>query len=470
MPSIPVRNSGSFRDAAGQVFEHEGRILRGLSPEALSNFESLRTTGFYNNFTASADIVRSRTVAGDSAVDAIKAMGWAGVIEHDRLPLISYPYEWAFTMLRDAALLQLELLERAFAEGWTLKDATSYNVQYTGSNAVFIDVPSFVPRTAGEPWLGYRQFCMTNLYPLLLESHLNIPFQPLLRSKLDGVAPIEASRYFQGLNILKRGVMNHVILPAKLEQRAMRLQREAVAETASRRPHSDAMVLGIIQSLKRLVGALRSPARKSAWSDYAQSHSYGDEDLARKLAFVDKAARIAPRRVAWDLGSNTGAFSKLLAAHAGFVVAVDSDHESVERLYRSVRQDGQRNILPLVADLTNLSPDQGWNGSERIAFDKRNKPDLVICLAVIHHMSLSANIPIAMFLDWLGSLGAQIVIEFVDRDDEMVQTILRRKQQAHPEYCIEAFDQALRARFAVLGHEELKGGCRRLYFAEPRPR
>jgi hypothetical protein len=227
------------------------------------------------------------------------------------------------------------------------------------------------------------------------------------------------------------------------------------------------MVLGLVDSMRRTVGALKSPVGRTGWSEYAERNSYGESWHLEKVEFVRRAVHTREWSTAWDLGANTGTFSQICAERAAFTIAADGDHDAVEKLYLAEKQHQGQKILPLVEDLANPSPAQGWAGAERAAFDQRNRPELVIVLALVHHIALSANVPIPMFLDWLRSLNASLVIEFVDRDDEMVEKLLQHKRERHEDYNLAAFETELARRFEVLDQRPLKDGKRRIYFCAP---
>ncbi|MEL6751700.1 MAG: methyltransferase, partial [Pseudomonadota bacterium] len=195
---------GSFRDPANRVYilnsatvGEPARVLRGVSQETAHHLASLFDTDFYKDLLRRGYVVPTSVVDTDDPMfKAILEDGWHSVLEHETIPFVSYPYEWSFSMLKDAALLQLRVIRDALENGWTLKDATPYNVQFRGSQPVFIDIPSFVPREDGEAWVGYRQFCSMFLFPLMIRSHLGIDHLPLLRSYLDGIPPTEAEKNF----------------------------------------------------------------------------------------------------------------------------------------------------------------------------------------------------------------------------------------------------------------------------------
>jgi SAM-dependent methyltransferase len=290
-----------------------------------------------------------------------------------------------------------------------------------------------------------------------------------LRANLDGLSPPEAARYFRGLSRLRRGVLSHVFFPAIVERSIAKRERDAAPAQMRRRvSQSDSMVLGLVQQMKRLVSSIKRPIEHTDWSNYERTHSYEDLEFKEKEAFVRHHAGVRRRTMVWDIGCNTGHFSKICAEFAEHVIAIDGDHDAIEQLYLREKMVENSNILPLNMNLANLSPAQGWAGSERKAFDKRRRPELVLCLALIHHIRLSENIPCALFLDWLRSLESEIIIEFVDRTDDMVIKLLTNKKEQYEDYSLEIFEGQVRERFEVIDTRDLKGGKRRIYMLRPK--
>ena len=382
------------------------------------------------------------------------------------MPFVSYPYEWPFSMLRDAALLQLELLRAALAEDMIPKDASPYNVQWQGTSPVFIDVGSFEALPEGEPWAGYRQFCCLNLFPLMVQAYAGLAFQPLLRGSLEGIEPAEARAILRGRHTFRRGVFAHVALHARLERRESdRDTRTEVKRAGFRKELIDANAA----RLEKLVRRLDWGASETAWSGYGERSHYEAAELERKDRFVREACAAREWELAWDLGCNDGRYSRIAAEHARYVVAVDGDHATAEALFRNLRDAGERRILPLVMDLADPSPARGWRGLERTRLEDRGKPDLVLCLALLHHLSIGANVPLPQVVEWLASLGGTLVVEFCDRDDEMVKRLLSRKRDgANPDYDKERFEAALSEHFEITRRESLASGLRTLYEARPR--
>jgi len=438
--------------------------MRALSPRGLADWEHLVGTRFFPRMEEDGKIVRTERLSDQPAL-RLGDSSAAAALRHERLPFISYPYEWPFSMLKEAALLELELLRAALAEGMVLKDASPYNVQWRGSRPIFIDVGSFERLPDGEPWAGYRQFCTLILYPLMLQAYAGVPFQPWLRGSLEGIEPALARAMLRGRHLFRRGVLAHVALHARLERReADRDTRSELRRAGFRKEMIEANAAG----LERLVRRLDWGASKTAWTDYGERSHYESDELDRKDAFVRESCARQSVELAWDLGCNDGRYSRIAAEHCGYVIAIDGDHETVDALYRDLRAAGEERILPLVMDLADPSPGRGWRGHERGRLEDRGRPELVLCLALIHHLSIAANVPLDEILDWLAYLGGTLVVEFADRDDPMVQRLLARKREgAHPGYRADLFERALAERFDIVRRESLAYGRRTLYEARP---
>jgi ribosomal protein L11 methylase PrmA len=453
-----MRDPASFRDPDSTVFYADGELLRGLSPRGLEDWEALAATKLYPRLVEEGKLVPTeRAEARD---------GYAAVLRHEPVPFVSYPYEWPFGMLRDAALLQLELTRRALDEGLILKDATPYNVQWHGTRPVFVDVGSFERLREGEPWVAYRQFCLQFLNPLLLQAYRRIDLQPLLRGRLEGVTPRECRRMLRFRDRFRRGVLTNVVLHDRLERRHAERQPDVGRELRRAGFHAG-LIRANVERLERLVRRLRWEPGLSEWSEYGRTDTYDEPDAARKEAFVREAVGSATWRLAWDVGCNDGRFSRLAAEHAATVVALDADHAVVERLYRALRDEGDERILPLVVDAADPSPGLGWRGRERRPLFERGSPDLVLCLAVLHHLAITRNVPLRELVDWLASLEATLVLELPTPDDPMVRRMIAAKREGvHDDYRVEVFERLLGEALEVRRREEL--GSRVLYLVTPR--
>lgn len=458
---------GSFRDRNGRVFYGEDKVYRGLSPHALAQWELLSAAPFFNEFMKKGRIVATEMVTMGSAhlPAEIQAERHAAYLRHDRIPFISYPYEWSFGMLKDAAMLQLELLLHALDEGMILKDASAFNFQWVGAKPVFIDIPSFEKLQSGEPWIGYRQFCQLFLYPLFLQAYKDVPFHPWLRGDIDGIEPDQVNRIMSLRDVFKPGVLNHVVLHSKIQSRYESTTRDIKQELNSA-GFSKTLIRHNVRKLLTIIQNLKWKRSSSEWSGYTDTHSYDTDDFAEKVDFVRDVVHSGPAwKMVWDLGSNTGTFSKIAAENASYVVAMDADHLTIERLYLDLRRNDDGNILPLVMNMNAPSPNQGWRGMERKSLENRGTPNLTLCLALIHHIVISANIPLKAFIEWLASLNTHLIIEFVSKSDPMVQKLLKNKVDQYDDYDLSNFEVCLRHNFRLIRKKELHSGTRFLFYA-----
>jgi hypothetical protein len=372
---------------------------------------------------------------------------WAAFLRHARVECVSYPYEWSFGMLRAAALHTLELLADALPKGWILKDATPYNVQFQGARPVFVDAGSFEPLPQGAAWVGYRQFCEQFLYPLLLTAHWGVDFRPWLRGRLEGIPAGELRALCSWRDLLRPGVLAHVALPAALQRRYADAREDA---------------------RRALLARLEWRTADSTWSDYAAHTTYDEAERARKAAFVRRAAAARSGGLVWDLGANTGEYSRVAAEHARLVLALDADHLAVELDFRALAAAGRTDVLPLVADVTDPSPGLGWRGRERRPLSERAPPDLVLALALVHHVAIGAHVPLGELAHWLCGLGGDLVVEFVAKDDPQTKRLLRHKDDRYDDYTLPALEVALAPTHAVVAREVLQGGLRTLLHARRR--
>ena len=456
---------GSFRDPTARVFRHGDGVYRGLNAKALRDWERLADTSFFSRFVEDGRLIPTERLDDRTGLPNLAAT-WDAILHHRAVPVVSYPYEWCFGMLRDAALLQLDLLLAALHEEMTLKDATPFNVQWIGVDPTFIDVASFTVGQPGAPWEGYRQFCQLFLYPLFLQAYKDVPFHPWLRGSLEGIDPQHCRNLLSLRDFFRPGVLAHVYLLAKLQSRFEDTDRDVKADLR-KAGFSAALVKRNVSRLRQIVSGLRWTPTRSTWSEYTLCSTYDQDDRRRKTAFVQCAASARRRRLVWDVGCNTGEYSRVVAQHADSVLAIDADHLAIERLYDALKGEPGRNILPLVGDVADPTPALGWRGLERPSLLARARPDFMICLAIVHHLAIGRNIPLADFVGWLADCGAEVVVEFVTRDDPMVQRLLRNKEVLSETYTQAGFEACLTSAFDITAKERLGSGTRTLYHATP---
>lgn len=456
-------DSGSFRDPLSRVFIADESVVRGFTARGDEDLRQVWESGTIQRALASGELIASERI--DSATAGL-GPEWVSAMRHPRLPFISYPYEWTFSMLRDAALLQLKLTREALADGVAMKDATPYNVQFTGSKPVFIDAGSFEKRREGDPWYGYQQFCELFLYPLMLQSYLGIDFQPFLRGSVNGISPSTMRRLLPAKLLRRRkGRLVHVVLHAAAQNRFADTDVE-VTKAAAKAGMNSAVLAATLKKLTKLVEGLPGPDGSSTWSDYSDRAHYVATSLDEKETFVRDAVAASRRRSVWDVGCNDGRFSHIASAHSDHVVAMDADPLVVERLYRSLSAAGNTSILPLYVDLADTGGGIGWRGRERPGLFDRGRPDVVLYLAVIHHVAITFNIPVWAQIDLLADLAPEIVIEFPHADDPMVRKLLRNKREGiHDDFTLENFERLLGERFTVRSRKLLASKTRTIFHA-----
>jgi hypothetical protein len=463
MAGVMRAEPGSFRDPANQVYyDADGQVLRALRGQAVADWRALAGTEFFARMVGDGRICATEQLAED---------GEGITLRHERIPFISYPYEWTFSMLRDAALLHLDLLLAALAEGVTTKDGSAYNLQFRGTAPTFIDIGSFERLREAEPWAGYRQFCQTMLYPMLLTAHLGVPFQPWLRARIDGIEPAQLRPLFRGTRRFKAGVLRHVHLHDALQRRFGATSAGQMRDEMKAAGYSTELVVATVRGLRGLVAGLDRRPATSHWGEYRETCGYSEADRDAKHAFVDAALGGVPDLgLVLDLGANDGEYSRLAAGHARQVVAVEGDHAVTDTLYRQLRDAGERRILPLVMDLADPSPGTGWRGVERAPFAARASGcDAVLALALVHHLAIGRNVPLPEVVASLAELGDRLVVEFVEPSDPMARRLLANKPAGlFPDYRREAFEQLLSQRFRISRREQLPSGTRTLYFGVPR--
>ncbi len=459
----PRADRGSFRDPLSRVFISGDDVIRGFSAMGKTDIDAVWSKKFIREALASGDLIPSDFVEPGSAGLGTE---WVAAMRHPRLPFISYPYEWSFNMLKDAALAQLRLTRAALADGVGVKDATPYNVQFVGSQPVFIDAGSFEVRKSSDPWYGYKQFCEMFLYPLMLQSYLGVQFQPFLRGAVNGVSP-DTMRKLLPMKLFRprKGRLIHVVLHAAAQNKFADTKVD-VKKQSARAGMSSAVLDATLRKLEKLVGELSLHDKQSTWSDYSERAHYIESSLDEKERFVRDAVASSPRRQVWDIGCNDGRFSRIASAHSDHVVAMDADPLVVDRLYQSLRNEKNTSILPLYVDLSDSGGGIGWRGVERPGVFDRGNPDVVLFLAVIHHVAITFNIPVAAQLDLLRDLTPEIVIEFPHADDPMVKRLLLNKREGiHSDFTLPEFERLLNERFDVRSKMLLSSGTRTIFHA-----
>lgn len=454
MPSRRV--DASFRDPSGFVFVDNGVVLRQINRSYQEEFSLLEDSGLYR------DLVDAKLLIRHEKVDLARRLSddAAAVIQPEQIGFISYPYEWCFSQLRDAALLTLEVQKTAMGCGMSLKDASAYNVQYLLGRPVFIDTLSFERYREGRPWVAYRQFCQHFLAPLTLMSLVDPGLGKMLRGYVDGIPLDLAGKMLPYRARFKLGIATHILWHGKMQAKAGDPSASSREGKVSR-----VSLLGIIDSLETVIRSLRYEPTGTVWSDYYANTNYSETAMAEKQRLVGSYLdQISPRpKMVWDLGANTGEFSRIATSKGVPTVAWDLDPAAVERNYLFCRSTPDPNLLPLVQDLTNPSPALGWAHRERQSLTARGPADAVLALALIHHLAIGNNLPFGDIADFFSEIGRWLIIEFVPKEDSQVQRLLSSREDVFPSYDIASFEREFSGRFEIVGKDRIEDSERTLY-------
>jgi hypothetical protein len=456
-PAADARPHGaSFRDPCGYVFTRAGELYRQVNEMARRDYECLLGSGLYDQLVQAGDLVPHREVDVTLSPDG-RAFR---VIRPERVNFVSYPYEWCFSQLKDAALLTLRLQKTALAHGMSLKDATPYNVVFWNGRPVWIDTLSFETLKPGAPWVAYGQFCQMFLAPLVLMSQVDVRLQSLLRSYIDGIPLDLASSLLPGTSRLRPGLLMHLHLHAAAQRR---IKGPAAAPGRKAKPFSPTALTRIIESLETTVRKLEWRTPETTWGNYYADTNYTETGFAHKRDVVSAAIdRLRPANV-WDLGANDGTFSRMASSRGIPTVAFDVDPVAVEKNYRQARQASERHILPLLLDLTNPSGRYGWANEERDALSDRGPAELALVLALVHHLAIGHNVPLERIAAYLARLARALVIEFVPKADSQVQRLLASRVDIFDTYTQDHFERAFSTFFEIVDAVPVREGVRTIY-------
>ena len=435
------------------MFRRNGVLFRQVNASYEADFALLESSGLQAELVDAGLLVAHERADLRLAPDPVAV----AVLRPERVPTISYPYEWCFSALKDAALLTLEVARRALGKGMTIKDASAYNVQFLRGRPVFIDTLSFERYVEGEPWVAYRQFCAHFLAPLALMANVDVRLGLLLRPHLDGIPLDLASSLLPWKTHLKPGLQMHLHLHGKAT-------RQVATETVKKAFLSKTGLLATLDSLRGTVEGLRWDPTGTQWEGYYADTNYTDDAMTEKQRLVG-AFLEGIEGTCWDLGANTGEFSRIAAERGLETVAWDVDPGAVERAYLA-KIPG---VLPLLQDLTNPSPGLGWAGEERDSLTSRGPVDVVMALALVHHLAIGDNVPLGQVAAYFARLGRRAIVEFVPKEDSQVRRLLASRRDVFPTYDLEGFEAAFSKRFEIESKAPIEGTLRTLYLLRTRP-
>jgi ribosomal protein L11 methylase PrmA len=449
----------SFRDPAGFVFQKDGNIFRQINQAGKTDYKTFMQSGLYEKLIDEKLIVSHEV----SQIECPEPnLGWK-VIKPEKIDFISYPYEWCFSQLKDAALATLKIQKIALENNMSLKDASAYNIQFKNMAPIMIDSLSFETYTEGQPWVAYRQFCQHFLAPLALMSYTDIKLQQLLKVHIDGLPLNLTNKLLPFSSNFNLGIFMHI----KLHAKSQNFYSDKTIETSKNKGHmSKTAIFGIVDSLQSCISGLQYKLENSQWGNYYSDTNYSDKASEHKEKLIKEfIEQIKPEKVS-DFGANTGVYSRISTSEKIKTIAFDCDENAVEKNYRLSKENRDIFMLPLLMDLTNPSPAIGWENCERMSFIKRAKTEVIMALALVHHLAIANNLPLPRIADFFEQLCEKLIIEFVPRSDSQVKKLLATRKDIFQNYTKENFEEALTTHFKIIRAEAIKESDRILYLLE----
>lgn len=447
--------SSSFRDPSGFLFYQDGQIFRQVNKSYQSDYDLLLSSKLYQKLTDNNLLIPHQEINDKINVASEKCYK---IIQPTKIPFISYPYEWSFSQLKDAAILTLKIQKIAIEHKMSLKDASAYNVQFYQGKPIFIDTLSFESLMTDRPWVAYRQFCQHFLASLALMSRTDIRLNKLAGIFIDGVPLDLASRLLPIKTKFNFSLFSHLHLHATSQRhfadKKINQSRIKISQLA---------LFSLIDNLESTINKLYWRPTGTEWADYYNNTNYPSASMKEKSALIEKLILKLKPKTVWDLGANDGRFSRICAHQGIFSIAFDIDPSAVEQNYRIVKKEKETDILPLVSDLANPSPSIGWANEERDSLIKRGPADCALALALIHHLAISNNLPFAKIAKFFAQICRQLIIEFVPKKDSQVQRLLQNREDIFPNYRQDVFEREFAEFFQLDEQIRIKNTQRTLY-------
>lgn len=452
---IMSKVNSSFKDPNGFVFNQNGVFYRVVNMQYKENYDLLMNSGLYNELIEKKYLIPH---IEDELCDA-ESPNVYKILKPEQIPFITYPYEWSFSQLKDAALLTLKIQMIAMKYNMSLKDASAYNIQFINGKPIFIDTLSFEKYKIGEAWVAYRQFCQHFLAPLLLMAHKDIRLNQLLKTNIDGI-PIDLAEALlpKSLNF-NLSVFFHIFLHSKFQKKYADkdIDFKKISKISKHR------LIETNKNLQDTIKSLKYPAKKTEWGEYYTFTNYSDEAFINKKTLINSFLDKINPKMLWDLGANNGLFTRIASERGINSISFDIDPIACEKNYLQIKESGEKNIIPVLFDLTNPSPSIGWANIERDDLSKRTKPDVIMSLALIHHIAISNNVPLYDIAKYFSSLSEHLILEFVPKSDSQVKKLLATREDIFRNYDEESFEKEFSNFYTILKQEKIEGSERTLY-------
>lgn len=454
MSSSAIPHPSSYRDPSGFIFERKGSLYRQVNIVFKEHYDLFVRSGCYEKMVTKGLLIPHETIHENLNGSA----DWYLTLKPQKISFITYPYEWSFDMMKTAALLTLDLLKEALNSGLVLKDATPFNIQWHQGKLVFIDTLSFEIYREEEPWIAYRQFCECFLAPLVLMHYSKNSLQQLSLAYPNGIPLSIAKSFLPWRSRFSLHTYLHIRLHAGIANNKKAGEKRKIK-------FSKQKLLNLVRSMEILLHQLKAPDQQTAWSEYYEEASQRNDYLEQKKNIIREwLDKSGPISLAADLGANDGEFSRLLSERKIQVIAADLDPVCINNLYNQIRNDGEKNIQPLIMDLANPSPAIGVNNEERDSFLSRLRVDLVLALALIHHLAIGKNISLRLIAKLFAGLTRFLIIEFVPKTDPKVQEMLQQKKDIYSDYSEQRFEEEMKNYFTIEMKKQIPATERVLYY------
>lgn len=449
--------ASSFRDPSGFIFHHDGILYRQINHIYSEHYDQLMSSGLYQSLIDKGWLVSH----SETSIDLAQSNDAYRIIQPQIVSFISYPYEWCFSQHKAAALLTLKIQRLALQHDMILKDASAYNVQFVDGKPIFIDTLSFERYEEGQPWIAYRQFCQHFVAPMALMGYKDISFGRMLAAHIDGIPLDLAASILPKRSWLKLGLAMHLHLHSRAQSRHADNNPDKPASPPRKLKRQS--LLNIVDNLEDTIKGLKWRADNTAWANYYEGDSYDEAGLAHKKQLVDRFVTQAEPQTVWDFGANTGLHSRICSTQGIETIAWDVDPGAVELNYLEVRKNKEKHLLPLILDLANPSPAIGWANDERLSLFERCNADLILALALIHHLAIGNNVPLGQIAQFLSRLAEWLVIEFVPKSDPKVRKLLATRKDIFTDYTQQGFEKAFTNCYEIIDSEQIEDSDRRLY-------
>ena len=454
-------DKGSYRDPAGQIFYYKGRIYRGLNSEGCKRFRYIEKNkilkdSITDNYLIDTNVVSNSEINNENNNFEI-------ILEHKKINFISYPYEWCFDQLKDAALHHLNFQLYLLDKNCVLIDASAFNIQFINSKPIFIDVLSIAEYKEGSYWVAHRQFCENFLNPLLLSSKKEINFNNWFRGNLEGIETSDINSILSLKDKLSPSIFTHVFLMDRIQKKVMRNPDDIYEKIEKKKSISKNTYKAILLQLKNTILKLKKKNFASQWQNYSKENTYGSEEEKLKIKLIADFSSKYKFDFLADLGCNNGLYSfTSLENGSKNVVGFDFDLNALNSAYLKSKEK-KLNFQTVYMDAVNPSPNQGWNQQERKGLAERIKFDGMIALAFNHHLAIAKNIPLEESIKWLVSFASKGIIEFVPKNDETVKKMLQLREDIFLKYNEENFKNILSKYTKILTKHVVSSSGRTLY-------